>query len=100
MNFENHMRHVCREIAERMQVLEIGETPPTRPQLQEKRRSRAEAHHLAVDVPARSLQAQTARSGWSKTCESWPASLPPALTVLTDQPRSTLRALIDETASS
>lgn len=53
MDAENHIQHVCREIASRMHAQETGEKPPTRTQLTEQRRSAAEAHRLAVDLPAR-----------------------------------------------
>jgi hypothetical protein len=46
------MRHVVHEIAERMHTQETGEKPATRAQLTERRRTAAEAHRVAVDLPA------------------------------------------------
>jgi hypothetical protein len=53
MHLNNHMRHVYREIAERIHERDTGEAPPTRTQLLEQRRSAAEHHRLTVDLPAR-----------------------------------------------
>lgn len=53
MLLDSHMRHVCREIAERMHAREAGEKPPTRAQLTEQRHAAAEAYRVAVDLPAR-----------------------------------------------
>jgi len=52
MDAEHHMRHVCREIAERMHAQETGEKPPTRAQMTEQRRTAAETFRRTVDLPA------------------------------------------------
>jgi hypothetical protein len=52
MDLNNHMRHIYREIGERIRERETDEMPPTRPQLQAERQTAAEAHRRDVDLPA------------------------------------------------
>jgi hypothetical protein len=53
MDLNNHLWHLYREIADRIREGETGEAPPTRTQLQERRRAAAETHRVTVDLPAR-----------------------------------------------